>query len=172
MGTKWKNKSGNFLGFLPPSKNNENLFSIFLKIHKHKVCIFWNKLLLTSLEFHGPYVTFMHVFIAVNVSELPWGQIKMTSCDLPWVTLILTNVLWHLLCHKIYFPGRSQRFLSDGESLGFGPLTRGVIGQEIIHVRLSVRFIAFCAQTVNTCRQVSILSIDGNSNNTTLRVKG
>ena len=47
-----------------------------------------------------------------------------------------------------------------------------VIGQEIIHVRLSVRFIAFCAQTVNTCRQVSILSIDGNSNNKTLRVKG
>ena len=42
----------------------------------------------------------------------------------------------------------------------------------LIHVRLSVRFIAFCDQTVNTCRQVCILSIDGNSNNKTLRVKG
>ena len=36
-GNKMKKKSGKFLGFLPPSKNSENLFSIFLKIHKHKV---------------------------------------------------------------------------------------------------------------------------------------
>ena len=52
----------------------------------------------------------------VTESELPWGQLKMTSFDLPWVTLDLTNVFWHLLCHTIYFPGLSQKSLAWSSS--------------------------------------------------------